>query len=414
MRFAIPRGIIYQKLNANIICFFKAFFANLTDTKPIKFFEKEFAKYIGRKYCLAFPFARTAVYYALKAKNFPSGSEIIMPPITIKAMYDVILSLGLKPVFLDINLDTLCFDPEELSKVVNSKTKAILLSYLYGMLPDLNKITQLSKQHGLFVVEDFSQCLNGEVAEKKTGSFGDVGIYSASSTKTLDTYGGGLLVCDDDQIYATLKNYQASLTPPRRKDLLNKIKTNFIRNFATSRKAFHFMVFPLIKFLDKKKQGVTTKHLGERDLNMILELPKEWFQSYTSLQAKVGTKILSEIASQDALRVENVNIIKSKIPMLRVPVGVPSAKNVYWQLKGYFADPLKVRQQLQRRGVDVSSTSLVKIANIPSYPYSGKTPNADYLYNNALFIPVYPGLKENDMEYISCQLNELKEFFTEK
>ena len=411
---AIPRGVIYQKLHENISSLIKACYSNLTNQKLITFFESKFAKYIGRKHCLAFPYARVAIYYALKFKGFPKGTEIIMPPITIKPIYDVILSLGLKPVFVDIDLDTLCFDPEKLSKAITPKTKAILITYLYGVLPNLNKMMRLCKERDLFVIEDFSQCLNGKIGEKKTGSFGDVGVYSSSSTKTLDTYGGGLIVCDDDQIYDALKVNQTSLKAPSRLDLIKKIITNFIRNFATQRGVFHFIVFPLIKFLEKRKPNSTVKHLGERNHNMISHLPKEWFCSYTSLQAKMGIKMLSKVKQQDKTRLNNVASIKSKIPNLRTPIGCSGAQNVYWQLKGYFVDPSKVRLQLQKKGVDVSTTSLVKISTLTSYPYQGKTPNADYLYSNALFIPAYPSLKENDIEHMSTQLNELNEFFLEK
>src|SRR5688500_15003152 len=121
---AIPRGIVYHRVVQDVSYLGRALFAKLDDDQKIRRFETQFASYVGAKHCVAFPFARTAVYYSLKSQNFAPGSEILMPPITIKAMLDVVIACGLKPVFVDINLDTLCFDVELLRKAITPKTKA--------------------------------------------------------------------------------------------------------------------------------------------------------------------------------------------------------------------------------------------------------------------------------------------------
>ena len=88
---AIPRGVIYHHLCDDFKRLFSCWTAQLDDIKAVKEFEGEFARLLGRKHCVAFPFARTAIYFILKAKNLPSGAEVIMPPITIKAILDVVL-----------------------------------------------------------------------------------------------------------------------------------------------------------------------------------------------------------------------------------------------------------------------------------------------------------------------------------
>ena len=70
-------------------------------------------------------------------------------------------------------------------------------------VPNIKEIISISKESNLFVIEDFSQCLNGKFKAQKVGTFGDVGVYSASSIKTLDTYGGGLLVCRNKKLFST-------------------------------------------------------------------------------------------------------------------------------------------------------------------------------------------------------------------
>jgi hypothetical protein len=69
------------------------------------------------------------------------------------------------------------------------------------MVPNMEKMMSIFKEQNIFVIEDFSQCLNGKYQNKKVGTFGNVGIYSSSSIKTLDTYGGGLLICDSSELH---------------------------------------------------------------------------------------------------------------------------------------------------------------------------------------------------------------------
>ena len=108
--FKIPRGNVYQKLSDQLYDLFKLIFHSSNNNKLINNFEKKFAKIIGSKHSQAFPLARTAIYCALKIKNFDKSSEIIMSPITIKPILDVVLFLGLKPVFVDLDPKTLNYD----------------------------------------------------------------------------------------------------------------------------------------------------------------------------------------------------------------------------------------------------------------------------------------------------------------
>ena len=299
MHLVVPRGIIYHRIRDDIKYLFKAFYSNLKDKAVVLKFEKSFSDLVGSPYCLAFPYARTAIYFSLKAQNFPRGSEIIMPPISIKGILDVILDCGLIPVFVDIDPNTLCFDTEKLDKAITSKTKAIIVTYLYGIVPNIKEIISISKESNLFVIEDFSQCLNGKFKAQKVGTFGDVGVYSASSIKTLDTYGGGLLVCRNKKLFSTLSKFKNSLPPPGRKHLIKKILTNLIRNLATNRIIFTLFVFPLIRFLNFVKPGSVIKQTGERNVNMISSLPKEWFYSFSSLQANSGLSDILEVEKID-------------------------------------------------------------------------------------------------------------------
>jgi len=404
MNLAVPRGIIYHQIFFDFKYLFKALFFNLKDKNTIRKFENVFSKFIGSPYCLAFPYARTAIFFSLKACNFPRGSEIIMPPISIKGILDVVLDCGLIPVFVDIDPNTLCFDSKKLKKAITPKTKAIIVTYLYGIVPNIKEIISISKKSNLFVIEDFSQCLNGKFKSKKVGTFGDVGVYSASSIKTLDTYGGGLLICKNKKLFSTLSQYKDSLPSPGRWHLITKILTDLTRNLATNRIIFTCFVFPLLRFLNFIKPGSVIKQTGDRNSNMILSLPREWFYSFSSLQANVGLFYLPKINNIDKIRIENVRRIKSATSII-FPKGVLNSINVYWQLIAFFYDPQKIQQKLHLKGIDTARSSLLNISNLSAYPYRKSMPYAENLYNQGLFIPSYHSLSKKDIKRIIDALN---------
>jgi dTDP-4-amino-4,6-dideoxygalactose transaminase len=408
MRIVIPRGIVYHKVSQDIFALLKSFVSPIDNKETVQKFETSFAKYNGSKHCLSFPFARIGIYYALKSQNFPAGSEILMPPITIKAILDVVLYLGLKPVFVDIDSQTLCFDIEKVKSSINENTKAILITYLFGIVPNIEDLVSVCKDKGIFTIEDFSQCLNGTYKGQKVGNFADVGIYSASSIKTFDTYGGGLFVTNDSKIAVQMKKFQSMLVKPSRLRLVKAIITDLIRNFATTRLIFHFAVFPLIRILGALKEGSTIKHTGDRDKKMIDSLPQEWFSKFSSFQANIGFSYLDNISSGDSSRIQNVNYLKLNCKNIEFPKGVSESKNVYWQLIAYFDCPISVQKAMHRNKIDTSTTSLEKISTLSAYPHQGDTPCADRLYTKGLFIPSYPGLSDNDLTHIVNTLTSIR------
>jgi len=403
---AIPRGVIYHNISFDIKNLFKGIFYPLNKNETINDFEKVFKDYIGSQYCVAFPYARTGIYFSLKSQNYEEGAEILMPPITIKPILDVVLDLKLKPVFVDIDPNTLCFDLNDLNKKITKQTKAILITYLYGVVPNLNELIKFCNKNKLFVIEDFSQCLNGKFENKKVGTFGDIGVYSSSKTKTLDVYGGGLCVTNNSDLFNVLKKFQKNLSQPKRLRILKIVMTDFLLNLATQRIIFNLATFRLIKILTRFSNTQTIKYVGSRSGEPLETLPTYWFEKFTSFQAKIGLELINDVDGLDEKRIFIVEEYKKSIKEITFPKGVPQGDNVYWQFLCYFKNPSKFQKILQKYNVDLSSSSLSRISNLEKYKYRDETPNADYIYENSLFIPSYPSLTNKDMTYLIKIFNE--------
>lgn len=402
----IPRGMIYHKIIESVGYFMTSFFMPLDDHSAIKKFESKFAEYCGREYCVAFPFARTAIYFVLKNLNLPSGTEVILPPVTIKGIVDVVLALDLIPVYVDWDIDTLNFQLDELDCKVTPKTKAVIITPLFGLVPDMKALTDFFRAKGIFIIEDFSQCLNGSFDGKRVGTFGDVGIYSCSSIKTLDTLGGGLAITSDTAMYEALRKSQADLFPADRKLLIKKAWVNLVRNVATTRLVFSLAVFPLLQIMRKFNPASTLKQTGSRNKDRLSMLPRQWFCGYSSLQAKIGLAHIDNILASDQIRIDNANFLKTKCGFEKFPGTTKSSYNVYWQLV-MVQDPIMAQEVFASHGIDTATTSLELVSALEKYPNKTETPVAEKIYYNGIFLPCFPGLSKTDLERIAAATNQL-------
>ncbi len=163
--------------------------------------EKEWAEYIGRRYCLTTSSGTAALHMGLSALNIGPGDEVIVPAYTFLATASSVLHAGAIPVFVDIDRQTYNIDPEKIEEVINENTRAIIPVHLHGLPADMDKIMDIADKYSLYVVEDACQAHGAEYKGRKAGSFGDLAAFSLNSSKNLCSGEGGLLVMDDDNYY---------------------------------------------------------------------------------------------------------------------------------------------------------------------------------------------------------------------
>jgi dTDP-4-amino-4,6-dideoxygalactose transaminase len=136
-------------------------------------FEKEFASYIGRKRALGIDSCTNSMHMTFVALGIGPGDEVITTPMTFVATANSVVYTGAKPVFVDVQPDTMNIDPVQIEKAITPRTKAILPVHLYGHPCDMDEILGIAKQHGLKVVSDCAHAIEAEYKGKKVGSLGD-------------------------------------------------------------------------------------------------------------------------------------------------------------------------------------------------------------------------------------------------
>jgi perosamine synthetase len=147
------------------------------------------------------------MHLALIACGIGKGDEVILPDLSWIASASVITYVGATPVFVDVSPITWCISPVAIEEKITNKTKAIMPVHLYGYPSDMRDIMCLAKKYNLKVIEDAAPSLGAEYDYRKTGSFGDFGAFSFQGAKLLSTGEGGMLVTDDDDLFAQAKHF---------------------------------------------------------------------------------------------------------------------------------------------------------------------------------------------------------------
>jgi len=180
----------------------------LTEFKRTAKFEEMIAEYTDAKYCVVVNNGTISLTLAAMACGIEAGDEVIVPNFTMIATPNSVKMFGAKPVFVDVEKETLCMDINKAEAAITPKTKAIMLVLANGRYPKcgIDAFVDLCKKYNLKLIEDSAQSLGSRYPDgRHQGSVGNVGSFSFSAPKVISTGQGGALITNDDEIIYKLK-----------------------------------------------------------------------------------------------------------------------------------------------------------------------------------------------------------------
>lgn len=324
--------------------------------KYVTEFENKFKDYIGVKYALATSSCTGALHIALLALGIGSGDEVIIPDTSWIATVEPIFYVGAKPVYVDIDPETWCIDPDKIEEKITSKTKAIIPVHLYGHCSEMKKINKIAKKYHLSVIEDAAESLGGEYFGKKTGSIGDIGCFSFHGSKTLTTGEGGILLTNSQKIY-------------------NKAKF-FYDHCKSSKKPFWNL-------------GIGYKY------------------KMSNMQAALGTSQLSHLDKMVNWKRDIFFLYQKRlknIPGLQLNVEKPGCKNTFWMVtvildKKFGIDKLTLISKLLEYNID-SRPFFYPLSSLPPLKTKVNNPVSYRLSKYGINLPCGQNLTEKEINYI--------------
>ena len=173
---------------------------NLSLGPKVPEFEAAFAKYVGTNYAVAVNSGTSALFLCMLAAGIGEGDEVITTPFTFIATANTIMMAGARPVFVDIDADTLNMAPAKIEAAITKKTKAILPVEVFGNPADFDKICQIAEKHKLAVIEDSCEALGSALNGKKVGTFGKMSTFAFYPNKQITTGEGGMILTDEEKL----------------------------------------------------------------------------------------------------------------------------------------------------------------------------------------------------------------------
>ncbi|WP_418186793.1 LegC family aminotransferase [Aliarcobacter lanthieri] len=198
--------------------------------KYVDKFEKEFASYVGAKYAIATVNGTAALHISLILANVQRDDEVITQPLTFIATCNAISYIGAKPIFIDVDLDTLGLSPDSLknfletnceiidNKCINKTTKkqikACVPMHTFGHSCKIEEIKEICNNWNIVLVEDAAESLGSFYKTKHTGTFGKIAAFSFNGNKIITSGGGGVIVTDDEALAKRAKHITTTAKIP--------------------------------------------------------------------------------------------------------------------------------------------------------------------------------------------------------
>ncbi|MDC3206269.1 aminotransferase class I/II-fold pyridoxal phosphate-dependent enzyme [Candidatus Pelagibacter sp.] len=179
-------------------------------SKNVNIFEKKISLFFSKRYSLMVNSGTSALILALKVLRLPKNSEVITPALNFGTAVSAIILNDLKPIFIDVEIETLQIDIKLLEKKITNNTKALLIPNLIGNIPNWIEIKKIAKKYKLKIIEDSADTLGARIGSKTTGSYSDISITSFYGSHVISCAGnGGIFLTNDKKMYLNAKSVRS-------------------------------------------------------------------------------------------------------------------------------------------------------------------------------------------------------------
>ncbi|MBF0360067.1 MAG: DegT/DnrJ/EryC1/StrS aminotransferase family protein [Oligoflexia bacterium] len=352
----------------------------------VKSFEESLSDYLGgNRIVKSFTSATAGLEIALHICGIGPGDEVITPALSFVATSNVIMRVGARPVFVDVDLDTRNMRLDDIPKVITKKTKAIMPVHFAGRPVDMDKLYAYAKEYNLRVIEDAAHAIGSCWCGKKIGSFGDIVVFSFHANKNMTTIEGGAITLPHD-----------------RKDEAKKIELH-------------------------RWHGIT-KNVNN-DMNVVFAGGKS---NLSDVAARVGIGQLRRLDEFNKKRRElvdyyyellraNENLLLPLYPEQSQSVQVSEREGHSWHMFAPLIKFEKLNASISRskfildmhmRGIGVGihypAIHLFELYLKLGERYrEGSFPNAEKIGHNTVTLPLFPAMERSDVDRVCDNMNEL-------
>ncbi len=189
-------------------------------------FEKKFASLIGTGSAISYASARMGFYSLLNHLKIGRGDEVILTGFTCAVMSNAIWRVGAKPIFTDIDPSNFGTCSNSFKENITSRTRMVVAQHTFGIPCNIDKLVNIARENNIFILEDCALTLGSSFHGKKVGSFGDAALFSTDHSKPINSFIGGLIYTENEEIHNSLRKnhkFMPSLTAEHQTKIWNKL-----------------------------------------------------------------------------------------------------------------------------------------------------------------------------------------------
>ena len=352
----------------------------LTSGPRVAAFEKEFSAYVGAAFGIAVTSATAGFHILLQALGIGPSHDVIVPSLTWPSPINMVVNVGARPVFADIDRRTFELDPASVEQVLTPQTKAIIPVHFAGQPCDLDALRALCERHGLILIEDAAHAIGTEYRGKRIGSGRNPAVFSFHAIKNLTTAEGGFITVSDEKL----------------RDRLVSLR-------------FHGV-----------DQDAWKRYAREAARNYDLFEPG-WKYNLTDLQAALGLAQLKRIKEMNARRTKLAELydqLLDSIPEIIRPAKVPYPSRHSWHLYTILIDPEKTgltrdefREEMRKRNIG-TGLHFLAVHELSFYreryhPVSKLLKNSGYVAARIVSLPLFPDMQEEDVVKVVEEIRDV-------
>jgi len=329
-------------------------------------FEHNLTRYIGSRFGCAVANGTCGLHLAVRALGLSEGDEVITTPFSFISSSNCLLYERVKPVFVDIEETTFNMNPMNIDKAITKRTKAILVVHIFGQSADMAPIMRIAKKYNLRIIEDACESLGATYKGKRTGTFGDIGVFAFYPNKQMTTGEGGMIVTNSKKLFQlcnSLRNQGRGID----NDWLTHERLGY--NYRMDEMSASLGVTQLSKLdwmIEKKREIADWYNEYLKDIPMITTPKVGILRTHTWFVYVVRIACGRRNAVMEALKKKGIQT-KPYLPVIHLQ---PFMKKMFEFKKGDF-------------------------------------PIAERIASETLALPLYIGMNKKDVQYICSQLKKI-------
>ncbi len=355
--------------------------------------EQTFVQQYGADSAFGVSSGTSGIYLALKSLGLPAGANVILSALNYHSIPKLVRQMGFNPVYADVDERTWLVSPESLEKAIRryKPVKAVIVTHLFGLFPEIHKIMDICEHHDIPVIEDCAHSVFDGPDNRFLGTYGKAAVLSFSTTKPLNLSGGGMVLSNDLGLTKVIKANYASFKAPPHLDLLKSTMMTIFQALMTSDTGFPVLAYPPIRVavdvlnLDVELRKFRIRH---RQNVAVVEQRLHEIQGYWALtkmsRLRADNEWKKEMTQILAHQLENrftfPFIDKKRTPAL-----------LFFPL--FFEEPTKAMKYLLRKGVDTKMNYMTDCSN-------GECGTAARFSGGMVCLPMHPSITRDKFLYM--------------